>query len=443
MRHLAAELGAAALAAPGGARLERGDLAALGPGRAVPAGAVVAFCLSDPAALIRGVVALDGHAGAMLLLSGALAREAAEALIARAGAGVLVTDRADLAPGCATVGIADAAVAGGVRAGDAQTRWLLTTSGTTGLSKIVAHTLGSLSRSVYRFGGQAAPVWGLVYDPTRFAGMQVTLQALIGGGTLVAADTHLPLAEQVAALAGAGVTHLSATPTLWRRLLMVPGIGALALKQATLGGEIADQTVLDAVARAFPGARVTHIYASTEAGVGFSVNDGQAGFPADYLNAAPGGVRLKLADDMLWLKPPVMAPQTGGATVEIDAEGYVRSGDLVRIEDGRIHFLGRENGLINVGGVKIYPETVENVVKTVPGVALVQVSAKKNPLTGTLVLAEVALAPGAEAERVRRAIQETCRAALVREAVPAIIRFVDGFETNAAGKLVRITKGAA
>jgi acyl-CoA synthetase (AMP-forming)/AMP-acid ligase II len=443
MMHLAAELGVAALVSPAGARLERSDMAALGPGGAVPAGAMVAFCLSDPAALIRCVVALDGHAGSMLLLSGALAKDAAGALIARAGADILVTDRGDLAPDCPVIGVGDASVAGRARVADHETRWLLTTSGTTGLPKIVAHTLGSLSRSVYRFGGQAAPVWGLLYDPTRFAGMQVTLQALIGGGTLVAADTHLPLAEQVAALAGAGVTHLSATPTLWRRLLMVPGIGALGLRQATLGGEIADQPVLDAVTRAFPAARVTHIYASTEAGVGFSVNDGQAGFPADYLKAAPGGVRLKLAEDMLWLKPPVMAPQTGGATVEIDAEGFVRSGDLVREEAGRIHFLGRENGLINVGGVKIYPETVENVVKTVPGVALVQVSAKKNPLTGTLVLAEVTLAEGALAETVRKAIQETCRAALVREAVPAIIRFVDGFETNAAGKLVRISGGAA
>jgi acyl-CoA synthetase (AMP-forming)/AMP-acid ligase II len=169
--------------------------------------------------------------------------------------------------------------------------------------------------------------------------------------------------------------------------------------------------------------------------VGFSVNDGRAGFPAAYLQAAPGGVRLKLRDGILWLRPPVPTPP--GPGIEVDEDGYVRSGDMIEERGDRLIFLGRENGLINVGGVKFYPETVENVVKGVPGVALVQVSAKKNPITGTLVVADILADEGADPAVVKSAILEACRAELVREAVPAIIRFVDGLETNAAGKLVR------
>jgi acyl-CoA synthetase (AMP-forming)/AMP-acid ligase II len=110
---------------------------------------------------------------------------------------------------------------------------------------------------------------------------------------------------------------------------------------------------------------------------------------------------------------------------------------MIEERGDRLIFLGRENGLINVGGVKFYPETVENVVKGVPGVALVQVSAKKNPITGTLVVADILADEGADPAVVKSAILEACRAELVREAVPAIIRFVDGLEINAAGKLVR------
>jgi len=168
------------------------------------------------------------------------------------------------------------------------------------------------------------------------------------------------------------------------------------------------------------------------------VNDGRAGFPEAYLSAAPGGTRLKLVDGILWLRPATAAAP--GSDVEVDADGYVRSGDMIETRGDRLHFLGRENGVINVGGVKFFPETVEDAVKTVPGVALVQVTSKKNPITGTLVVAEIQVQDGADPAIVKQAILDTCRAKLVREAVPAIVRFVDGFETNAAGKLVR--KGA-
>ena len=460
---------AAAVVGVGGARLDRAALRAPAP---VDAGADdrVALWLHDPLALVAALVALDGRAGAVLLLSHALDPATVDALAQAAECTAIVTDRPDDAPeGLRRIGIAppakppaktpatppaETAPAGpedgtGPEADPVATRWLMTTSGTTGLPKIVPHDLASLSRSTVRFtprpgSGLPAdgPVWGLLYDPTRFAGMQVVLQALLGGGRLVAVDTDRPLADQVAQLAAEGCTHLSATPTLWRRMLMVPGRDALSLRQVTLGGEIADQPTLNALRAAFPDARLTHIYASTEAGVGFSVIDGRAGFPAAFLDAAPGGVRMRIRDDILWLRPPSSALTPGLRGIEVDAEGFVRSGDMVRVEDDRVVFLGRENGLINIGGVKVPPERVEAVIKDIEGVAQVLVSAKRSPVTGALVVAEVELAPGADKAGTKARILEACRARLEREAVPAILRFVDGFQTNAAGKLVR-TKGTA
>lgn len=479
MTPLACQIAAGAtealLSGPGGREVDadslRGTGCAAGPGSGLDPAARVALYLKDPLEVIRALVALDGQVAALLLLSQGLSAATAGQLARAAGCTILLCDEAPQegdadAEGGAPLRRTPAAVLAPHRraeppAASVATQWLMTTSGTTGLPKIVPHTLATLARSVVRLrpgmagsipgsvaGGM--PIWGLLYDPTRFAGLQVVLQALIGGGRLVAVDTSLPLAAQVAALAAAGVTHLSATPTLWRRILMVPDHGRIPLAQATLGGEIADQPTLAAVRAAFPAARLTHIYASTEAGVGFSVTDGLAGFPLSWLDAPPGPVRLRLHDGILWLRPPVTAltpGQTPGQTlgqtlgqppgVEIDAEGYVRSGDRVEIAGGRVLFLGRENGLINIGGVKVYPETVEAVVKAVPGVALVQVSGKRSPVTGALVVAEVQLAPGADPETVRLAVQAACRARLEREAVPAIIRFVAGFATNAAGKLMR------
>lgn len=359
----------------------------------VPA-ARVALMVRDPLILIRGLCALDGRVGAMLLLSHALPAETAVALAEQAGCSRILTD-ADIAR----------LPSGPASAPEVETEWLMTTSGTTGMPKIVPHTLASLARSVRP---HPDAVWGLIYDPTRFAGLQVVLQALIGGGRLVVAQGSP--AQQVAALAGC--THLSATPTWWRRVLMLPE-RPQGLRQITLGGEIADQPTLSALAAAFPDARLTHIYASTEAGVGFSVKDGREGFPADYLT---GDIRIE--GGVLWLHG-------------------IDSGDRVERDGDRVRFLGRENGMMNIGGVKVYPEAVESVLLSVPDVVMAKVSAKRSPVTGALVMAEVKLAEGADPDAARARIQTASRAALVREAVPAIIRFVEEFHVNAAGKIVR------
>ena len=423
--------------APDG-RLDVGRTRTLAPSAAIDRDATVLVSIGATLPLIETLLALDGHVAGLLLVSASAAPDVVAALAAAAGAALVIADRDDLPgalPPAAVLGPGDADPPA-----DRETVWMMTTSGTTGIPKIVPHTLASLARTVRRDATAAMPVWGLVYEMTRFAGLQVALQALIGGGTLAIAPRYAPMAEQIAFLAEEGVSHLSATPTLWRRLLMAPGVERLGLRQATMGGEIADQAVLDAVAARFPAARLTHIYASTEAGVGFAVNDRKAGFPLEFTATAPGGVGVRIAGGMLWVKPPGdrVARYLGGQALETDAEGYVNTGDRIEVLNGRAIFLGRESGMVNVGGVKVYPERVERVIAAVDGVGLAAVAAKKNPITGALLTATVVPAdPDADCDALRERILTACRGTLEREAVPARIAFADSLETNAAGKIIR------
>lgn len=398
--------------------------------------AVVGLCMTDPVAFVQTLIALDGAVGQLVLLSHALLPETVSVLLENAGCSHLVTDRDDLTTPLPCIAPQDAAHA--LRGAPCDTLWMLTTSGTTGLPKLIPHTLNSLTRTVARGNPALNPRWGLLYDPTRFAGLQVVLQALIGGGTLIAPDTHGALAAQVGYLRTNGCTHLSATPTLWRRLLMAPGFTSLTLQQITLGGEIVDQQVLDSLRAAHPKTRITHIYASTEAGVGFAVTDGQAGFPTTYLQDGPSSIGMKIVDDILWLRPPSSAQRSlAGTDVPVDADGFIRSGDQIRIDGTRALFLGRDNGTINVGGVKIHPEMVELAIMAVPGVKLARITSKKSPIAGALVVAEVMADPDTDTKALKSTIQTHCKATLAREAVPAIIRFVDNLTLNAAGKLIR------
>jgi acyl-CoA synthetase (AMP-forming)/AMP-acid ligase II len=324
------------------------------------------------------------------------------------------------------------------------TQWLLATSGTTGDAKLVAHTLQSLSAALRTdLASGAAYRWGLLYDPCRFAGLQVLLQALLGGSVLVCSAGE-DFAARVGAFVAARVNALSATPTLWRKLLIDGRILACPLHRITLGGEIADQRLLDALSHAFPHAKLRHIYASTEAGVGFSVGDGRAGFPRAYLERGVGAVRLRVDEaGHLWIRPAVAPVVT---TASVDDGGYLDTQDLVRIEGERVFFLGRAGGAINVGGNKVHPETVEAVLRAFEGVTEARVGGRQNPFTGQVVVAEVAIGgcgrkdsrEDGRDDALLRALYDHCRAHLPPWQVPARIELVAAIEPAAGGKLRRL-----
>src|SRR5262249_13444692 len=177
-------------------------------------------------------------------------------------------------------------------------------------------------------------------------------------------------------------------PSHWRRAIMSPAARAMAPRYVRLSGEIADQAILDHLAAVYPDARVGHAYASTEAGVGFDVNDGLAGFPAGRIGALPSGGDMKVADGRWRTRSNRTALRYvgDGAAALADADGFVDTGDIVELRDGRWHFIGRSNGVINVGGLKVHPEEVEAVINRHPQGRMALVRARRNPITGALVV---------------------------------------------------------
>src|SRR6266851_3562290 len=170
------------------------------------------------------------------------------------------------------------------------TEWLMLTSGTSDAPKIVGHTLEGLTGAIVADGPArgAPPVWATFHDIRRYGGLQIFLRAILSGGSMVLSDPHEVLADHVARLNACGVSHISGTPSHWRKLLMSGSAAQFAPGYVRLSGEIADQAVLDGLKAAFPQASVGHAYASTEAGVGFAVTDGLEGFPENYLGNRNG-----------------------------------------------------------------------------------------------------------------------------------------------------------
>jgi len=122
---------------------------------------------------------------------------------------------------------------------------------------------------------------------------------------------------------------------------------------------------------------------------------------------------------------------------------------MLELRGDRYYFVGRRGGIINVGGRKVHPEEVEAVINSHPSVQMSFVKARKNPITGAVVVADVVMKSkpstlrvtaetGSGAEALKGEILEACHRALAPHKVPATIRFVPFLDVTASGKLARL-----
>ena len=187
------------------------------------------------------------------------------------------------------------------------------------------------------------------------------------------------------------VSCASATPSYWRRLLLFADnqlFTHVLMRQITLGGELADQAVLELFCP--PRSPRRGLSTSTRPpswGRCFAVgSDGWAGFPRSFLydpaRPAPSGVdaQLKVADGQLYVRPAHGMNRTDESTSN-DA-GWIETGDLVELTADRVLFAGRAGDMINVGGNKVRPAVVEQAIRAVPGVIDVRVYGRSSSIAG-------------------------------------------------------------
>jgi acyl-coenzyme A synthetase/AMP-(fatty) acid ligase len=410
------------------------------------AGRSVLLASRDQLSTMIALIELDGIARRLIICTPDLEPRQLEGVAARAEADAVVCDddsrsvpNISLRVGCRAASLAplDAPPADALR-----TEWVLLTSGTTDAPKLVVHTFESLSSPTTT----AAPpsgrtVWGTFYDIRRYGGLQVLLRALLGDGSLVLGGPGESAADYLTRLIAAGATHVTGTPSHWRRALMNRSARMLAPAYLRLSGEIVDQSILGSLHSAYPAARISHAFASTEAGVAFDVDDGLEGFP-QTLVAQSRDVDLRVVDGTIRIRSSRCAVRYLGTDVPLTNDvGFVDTGDVVERRGDRYHFLGRRSGVINVGGQKVYPEEVEAAINRHPAVRMSRVTPRKNPILGSLVAADIVLdansARHSSSGEMQAQILQTCREHLRRHQVPSTIRFVPALEMGAAGKLAR------
>jgi hypothetical protein len=187
----------------------------------------VLIASADPFLVALALIELDGLARRLILYPPDLALEHLPYVMRYAEVDAVVSDGRFLSGvslGTAHHAVCTPALVPRLPAGQERlpTEWVLLTSGTTGRPKMVLHTLASLAGAIGTGESSTGVIWGTFYDLRRYGGLQIYLRAVLTRSSLLLAGPREPVANVLRRAGEAGVTHISGTPSHWRRALMSP-----------------------------------------------------------------------------------------------------------------------------------------------------------------------------------------------------------------------------
>lgn len=293
---------------------------------------------------------------------------------------------------------------------------ILFSSGSTGESKAVVHHAGRLIEKfrVPRHGMRTLTF--LLLD--HIGGLNTLFYTLSNGGAVICVQERTP--ELICrAIQDHRVEMLPTSPTFLNLLLIseeYKRFDLSSLKLITYGTERMAEVTLQRLGEVFPSVRFQQTYGLSELGILRSKSKDSSSL---WVRVGGEGFETKVVDGVLWVRAQSAMLGYLNAPSPFDAQGWFNTQDAVETDGEYIRILGRKSDLINVGGEKVYPAQVEEVLLKMDNVSDVTVRAEKNMILGNVVAATFTLLKPEEPEPFKQRVRAFCRERLPRYAVPA------------------------
>ncbi len=283
---------------------------------------------------------------------------------------------------------------------------VVATSGTTGIPKAVVHTHDAVRASAYatseRLGVTSDDAWLACLPISHVGGLSVVLRSLTTNTRLFSAPQFSVDAYNNAASQGATLVSLVATA--------LQRVDAQLYRTIVLGGSRPPKDL--------PNNCVT-TYGLTETGSGVVYN-----------GSALNGVELKIEDNIIHVRGPMLLRAYRDDHQPLDEHGWFRTGDIGSIENGILSVHGREGDLIITGGENVWPERVEERIAQHPSVVDVCVAGVDDPEWGQAVAAWVVATQEISLDTLRNFVKET----LPAHFAPKHLRLVEQIPRTSLGK---------
>ena len=312
---------------------------------------------------------------------------------------------------------------------------VLFTSGTTGEPKAAVHDFLALLEKFKLRRKALRTLNFLLFD--HWGGLNTLFHILSNGGVVITTIDRNP--ENICKLIEKyKIELLPASPTFLNLMLLSGGnkhYDLSSLKIISYGTEPMPESTLNRLNKAFPDVNLIQTYGLIELGVMSSKSKKDDSL---WVKVGGKGYKTRIVDGILHIKAKSAMLGYLNASSPFTDDGWFITGDEVLQKGNYIKILGRKSEIINVGGEKVYPQEVENVIQEMDNVAEVTVYGEKNSIIGNIVCAKIRLETNENKNQFIKNVKEFCRSKLETFKVPVKVLLSDENLYSSRFKKVRI-----
>jgi acyl-CoA synthetase (AMP-forming)/AMP-acid ligase II len=311
---------------------------------------------------------------------------------------------------------------------------VLFSSGSTGKSKGVVHDLLPMLEKYKVSRTALRSISFLLFD--HIGGVNTMLYILANAGCMVTVQERTPEAV-LAAIQNHKVELLPTSPTFINLIILSEAWKSFdlsTLKTVTYGTEPMLDGTLKRFHELFPHIKLQQTYGLSEVGI---LRSQSRSSDSLWVRLGGEGFETRIVDGVFQIKAKSAMLGYLNAPSPFTADGWFNTGDMVEVDGDYVRFLGRKSEIINVGGEKVYPAEVENVLQALNNVAEVTVFGEKHPLTGHIVAACFRLLEPEDPAAFRNRVRAFCQGKIERHKIPARILIVGDVQHSSRFKKMR------
>jgi acyl-coenzyme A synthetase/AMP-(fatty) acid ligase len=307
-------------------------------------------------------------------------------------------------------------------------------SGSTGPNKGIVHDAQRLLDKFQRRRQAFRSIAFLHYD--HLGGINTMLHILSTGGCLITMRDRNP-DTVAAAIERHRAELLPASPTFLNLLLLTRAYARYdlsSLQRITYGTEPMPESTLKRLREALPNVELQQTYGLSEVG---ALRTKSRTSESLWMRIGGEQFETRVVNGILQIRAQSAMLGYLNAPSAFTDDGWLDTGDCVEVDGEYIRILGRKSDVVNVGGEKVYPAEVEDVIQELENVAEATVFGEPNALMGQIVCARIRLCVPEDAKAFQRRLRQHCRARLQEAKVPVKIFITEDTQSGVRGKKVR------
>lgn len=316
---------------------------------------------------------------------------------------------------------------------------VLFSSGSTGAGKAAVHDFERLLEKYHVRRHNLRTLTFLLYD--HIGGIDTLFYSLSNGSCIITVQDRRP--DTVCkAIQDHNVDVLPVSPSFLNMMILSEAYKQYNfgnLKYITYGAEVMPETTLKKCAELFPGVTLLQKFGTTEVG---TLRSKSKSNESTWVKIGGEGYQIRVVDGILHIKAKSAILGYLNAPSPFTEDGWFITNDLVEVDGEYLRILGRKQEVVNVGGEKVNPAEVENVIYELDNVNEVSIVGESNAILGNIICAKVSMVdPSQDRTAFIKQIKAHCASKLERYKVPVKVEIVDYRLHSSRFKKMRLTLG--